>query len=96
MLFYIYEEFYSTTNMTIAKLFVADTDPGSVAFLIPISRIRIRDAKKSGIQDEHPVSYSWVKNYINSLLRIRIRDLVISGSGMEKLKSDPGSWILYP
>jgi hypothetical protein len=72
--------------MTFAKLFVADTDPGSVAFLILISGIRIRDAKKSrsGIQDEHPVSYTRVKNYINSLLRIRIRDLVSSESWMEK------------
>ncbi len=87
-------------NMTFVKLYllhasVADQDPGSVAFLTP----------GSGIKDKHPVSYSWeigtvqvswVKNFINSFLRIRIMNLVSSGSGMEKLKSDPGSWILDP
>jgi hypothetical protein len=63
--------------------YIRDPDPGC-------------KKSRSGIQDEHPVSYSWVKNYINSLLRIRIRDLVSSRSGMEKLKSDPGSWIRDP
>ncbi len=38
---------------------VAHPDPGSGAFLIPGSGIRIRDGKKSksGIRDEHPESY---------------------------------------
>ncbi len=55
---------------------------------------------RSSIRDEHPGSYFWDfsmsflgnKN-LNSLMRIRIRDLVNPESGMEK-KSDPGSAIL--
>jgi hypothetical protein len=60
---------------------VADPDPGSGAFLIPGSGIQIRDPGKIWIRDEHPRSFLRElrnsilgKKFLNSLLRIRIRD----------------------
>ncbi len=75
---------------------VADPDPGSGAFLTPVSGIRIR------IRDEQPGSYfRELKNkffglkYLNSLMRIR--DGKKFGSGIRDGKnSDPGSRINLP
>jgi hypothetical protein len=68
---------------------VAFPDPGPGAFLNLASGIRIRDLGWKKIQIQHPrsgisipdlifenlISVFWVKNYLNSLLRIRIRFL---------------------
>jgi hypothetical protein len=75
------------------KSSVADPDPRSGTFLTPASGIRIRGGKKSRariiIPDliyEDLVSVFWLK-YSNSLIKVRNRGLVKSGSGIRDGKA---------
>ncbi len=86
---------------SISDVSVADPDPGSGAFLTSGFVLGYKSRSGSGIliRDEHPEHISenletivWVKKYLNSLMRMRIRDpesflTLDPGSGMEKFGS---------
>jgi hypothetical protein len=74
-----------------------------IPFLTPGIRYTDSGWEKIRIRDEHPKSFfrklinSFLGyKYLNSLIRIRIQDLVNPGSGMEKIESGPGIIIPDP
>jgi hypothetical protein len=64
-----------------------DPDLGPGAFLTLGSGMDKNSRSGSGNNITDHISESWDKKYLNSSMRIRIRDLFDPGSGMEKFGS---------